>query len=402
MRLDDQELEKLLKFGEDFCVEFKANLSKQSSHRVREAICAFGNDLPNSGELGILFIGVNDNGVPTGLKITDRLLLQLSDIKSEGQVVPLPTMLVEKRELMGCEVAVISVMPSSSPPVRYRGSIFVRNGPRRSIATAQEERILSEKRRFLDVPFDIRPASGADITNLNHTLFVNEYLPRAFSEAALEENNRRLEEQLAATKMVGLADEPSPTNLGLLTIGKNPRDYIHCAWVQFLRIDGSKLSDDIMDEAEIYGDLALVIRLVDEKMKSHIRTRVDLTTSDIEIRSPSFPLVALQQISRNAIMHRTYEHTNSPVRISWFNDRIEIQSPGGPFGLVTRENFGQPGITDYRNPNLSKAMKVLGYVQRFGVGISSSKKALEENGNPELRFEISEQYTLAIIEGKIR
>ena len=47
-------------------------------------------------------------------------------------------------------------------------------------------------------------------------------------------------------------------------------------------------------------------------------------------------------------------------------------------------------------------MKVLGYVQRFGVGISSSNKALKENGNPELRFEISEQYTLAIIEGKIR
>ena len=402
MRLDDQELEKLVKSGENFRVEFKESLSKQTSHGARETICAFANDFPNSGELGILFIGVNDKGKPTGLKVSDKLLLELRDINSEGEIVPLPTMSVEKRVLMGCEVAVISVLPSNSPPVRYRGSIFVRNGPRRNIATAQEERFLSEKRRFLDIPFDIRPAPRADITTLNQTLFLNQYLPRAISGTALEENNRRLEEQLAATKMVGLADEPSPTNLGLLTIGKNPRDYIHCAWVQFLRIDGSELSDDIIDEAEIYGDLALVIRQMDEKMKSHIRTRIDLTTSDMEIRSPTYPLVALQQISRNAIMHRTYEHTNSPVRISWFNDRIEIQSPGGPFGLVTRENFGQPGITDYRNPNLSEAMKVLGYVQRFGVGISSSNKALKENGNPDLRFEINEQFTLAIIEGKLR
>ena len=58
--------------------------------------------------------------------------------------------------------------------------------------------------------------------------------------------------------------------------------------------------------------------------------------------------------------------TNTPVRITWYNDRIEIQSPGGPFGSVTAQNFGQDGITDYRNPNLADAMKVLGFVQRFG------------------------------------
>ena len=52
------------------------------------------------------------------------------------------------------------------------------------------------------------------------------------------------------------------------------------------------------------------------------------------------------------------------------NDRIEILSPGGPFGQVTVENFGQPGIVDYRNPNLAEAMRVLGLVQRFGVGIA--------------------------------
>ena len=66
-------------------------------------------------------------------------------------------------------------------------------------------------------------------------------------------------------------------------------------------------------------------------------------------------------------MHRTYESTNAPVRVSWFSDRIEILSPGGPFGAVTADTFGQHGITDYRNPNL--AMRTLGFVQRFGVGI---------------------------------
>ena len=400
MRLDDQELEKLLEDGENFRVEFKKELSEGVLRDIRRAVCAFANDLPDSRLPGILFVGVDDRGQPVNLNITDELIRQLADIKYDGHIVPLPSMQVEKREILGSDVAVVTVMPSDSPPVRHRGSSHVRIGSRRGIATAQDERILNEKRRALDIPFDIQPVPTADSSALNQYQFENEYLPRAFSAETLEENERSLNERLAATKMVASAEEPIPTVLGLLTLGTSPRDYILNAWVQFLRIDGTELSDDVIDEEEISGDLALVVRRIDEKMRAHIHTRVDLTTTDTEIRSPSYPLVALQQISRNAIMHRTYENTNAPVRITWFNDRIELQSPGGPFGSVTQENFGQPGITDYRNPNLAEAMKTLGFVQRFGVGIASARKALVDNGNPELRFEVNDNFILAIIEGK--
>jgi len=100
-------------------------------------------------------------------------------------------------------------------------------------------------------------------------------------------------------------------------------------------------------------------------------------------------------------MHRTYERTNSPVRVYWFNDRIEIYSPGGPFGLVTRENFGQPGATDYRNPNLAEAMKVLGFVQKFGIGIPLAQKSLEENGNPPAEFQLKTNNVLAVLRRKV-
>ena len=96
-------------------------------------------------------------------------------------------------------------------------------------------------------------------------------------------------------------------------------------------------------------------------------------------------------------MHRTYEATNAPIRISWFSDRIEIVSPGGPYGIVNAGNFGQPGITDYRNPHLAEALKVLGYVQRFGVGIASARKLLKENGNPPPEFNISTSHVLVIV-----
>lgn len=93
----------------------------------------------------------------------------------------------------------------------------------------------------------------------------------------------------------------------------------------------------------------------------------------------------------------TYEGTNSPVRIYWFSDRIEIHSPGGPFGQVTSENFGQAGITDYRNPHLAEALRVLGYVQRFGLGIQIARQQLAANGNPPPVFRVEQNYILATV-----
>lgn len=107
-----------------------------------------------------------------------------------------------------------------------------------------------------------------------------------------------------------------------------------------------------------------------------------------ERRVESVLLVALEQLVANAIMHRTYEGTNAPIRIAWFNDRIEIRSPGGPYGTVTIERFGKPAIADYRNPNLAAAMKNLGIVQRFGVGIGLAEAALADGGFPPLTWDI--------------
>ncbi len=101
--------------------------------------------------------------------------------------------------------------------------------------------------------------------------------------------------------------------------------------------------------------------------------------------------------ARDAVMHRTYENTNAPVRVYWFDDRIEITNPGGPFGTVTAENFGRPGFNDYRNPNLATVLKTLGFVQRFGFGIADARKALAENGNPPLEFQVEPTTVLATL-----
>ena len=400
MRLDDARLEHILDQGESFRVDYKERLDGSAVTSIRAAVCSFANDLPGSDQPGVIFVGVGDDGEPTGLNITDQMLTQLSDIKTDGNIVPPPSMFVEKRRLKGTEVAVVTVLPSDSPPVRYKGAIHVRSGPRRSIATPQDERILNERRRGHALPFDIQPVPGATVSDMSIRRFEEEYLPGAFSVETLEANERSPKQRLATTKMIASVDGSTATVLGLLVLGKRPRDFISNSYVEFLRIGGTELSAPIIDHETIDGTISEILRRLDDKMKAHISTGVDLTSSDKERRESTYPLAALQQLARNAVMHRAYEATNAPVRLTWFNDRIEIHNPGGAFGVVTRENFGRPGVTDYRNPNLADAMKVMGFVQRFGVGIATAKRELRENGNAEPEFVVEDTFVHAIIRGR--
>lgn len=318
-------------------------------------------------------------------------------LAAHGNIVPPPSMLVEKRTLHGKQVAVVVVLPSDSPPVRFQGTIHVRYGPRRGIATEQDERILIKRRRAHTIPFDIQPVPGATVSDLILPRFDEEYLPQAFSAEILEANRRSREQRLATAKMIASVADPTATVLGLLVLGKRPRDFIPNSYIQFLRIDGTELSDPIVDEETIDGTLPEIMRRIDEKMKAHIRTSIDLTQADLERRESTYPLEALQQITRNAVMHRTYEATNAPVRVNWFRDRVEIHNPGGAFGVVTRENFGRPGVTDYRNPNVAEALKVFGYVQRFGAGIAIARKALRDHGHPAPEFVVENAFVQATI-----
>ena len=387
----------LLALGESDRAEFKESLSGGAANEIREAICAFANDLPDHGRPGVVFVGVRDDGAAAGRPITDELLRQLADMKTDGNIVPPPSLSVEKRAMDGDEFAAIIVQPSDSPPVRCRGRIHIRIGPRRGIATAQDERILNEKRRYRDIPFDIHWVPSATLRDLDLLQFEREYLPQAFAPDLLEANDRSLEERLAATKMIAAADDPTPTVLGLLVLGLNPQDFLPGAYVQFLRVDGTEVTDPIADSAEIRGCISDVINRLDEKLTAHNRVAVDLRSGPLERRVSLYPIEALQQIARNAVMHRTYESTNAPVHFYWFNDRIEINSPGGPYGAVTAEGFGRARVVDYRNPNLADTMRTLKFVQRYGFGIPLAQRLLREAGHPEIEFEVAGNYTFVKI-----
>jgi ATP-dependent DNA helicase RecG len=172
--------------------------------------------------------------------------------------------------------------------------------------------------------------------------------------------------------------------------GKDPRRFLPGAYVQFVRFDGITLADPVLDAKEIQGHLPQQLDQIDNLLPIQIRVaRVPGEGLRHEDR-PDYPTFAVRELVFNALLHRTYEGSNAPVRLYWFRDRIEIQSPGGLYGAVTPENYDR--INDYRNPAIAEAMKSLGYVERFGTGIARARSGLKSNGNPPPEFAFDPTY----------
>jgi ATP-dependent DNA helicase RecG len=216
----------------------------------------------------------------------------------------------------------------------------------------------------------------------------------------LETNHRTYEERLASCRMILSPDDTTPTVLGVLTLGKHPQHFLWDAYIQFLRLDGTELSDTVIDEEKAEGRFVELLRRIEEKFNAHNRTAYDIISAPTHIITTDYPPAAFQQILYNAVLHRAYERSNTPIRVYWYNDRIEITSPGGPYGTVTVENFGKPGITSYRNPNIADVLKTLGFIQVFGRGIATAIREMEKNGNPPIEFYTDQNIVRCVLRKK--
>ena len=360
-----------------------------------QAICAFSNDVSGSGKNGYLIIGAHDNGTLSGLKVDDKLLLKISNIRTDGNILPQPVMTVEKFTFDDGDVLVAEVQPSEFPPVRYRGRVWVRVGPRKSIATEAEEKILTERRLSNIHTFDAMPCLGTTLDDLDIAIIKKEYLPKAVAEEVLSEDKRIIDKQLASLGLYDLCYN-CPTNGAIILFGNNPERYLHGSYIQYVRFKGKDRAGDIINEHKFGGNLCRELPKIDTFIETSIAQKRPIPVSVLREETFSkYPYWATRELLMNAIMHRDYE-TNAPVQFYEYDDRIKVQNPGGLYGKVTPDNF--PNVSDYRNPFIAEAMKVLGYVNRFSRGVYRVQKELLENGNGKAVFDFSLVTAFKVIE----
>lgn len=378
------DLAQTLGMQETATLEFKRSAGDRRA--IRKAICALANDLPGGGG-GDLLVGVDDGGHPTGETDTsDQALLALTNIRDEGTILDRPSLVVTAETFGGAPVVRVRVRASRTPPVRYDGVAYVRPGPSTRRATRDDERVLSERRIARDLPFDVRPVPGSTVDDLDLELFRADFLRSAVDPTVLAENERPVGLQLASLRLATV--DTAATVLGLLLVGVDPTSFLPGAYLQFVRYEGGDVGGAILDEQEVQANVITTASRLETLLKGHLHTRVVAVDGFREQPRPTYPMDALREVCMNAIMHRNYEASHAPVRVAWFDDRIEVTNPGGPFGQVRADNFDR--VNDYRNPSLAAAMKTLGYVNRFGRGIGRIRASLRRNGNPPPAFTIDE------------
>lgn len=383
-----EELDKLLTQLEQDRVE--KTISRNDSEKFGEAICSFANDLSNHKLPGYLIVGVNDDGTRAGMKMDEQQLQTLLNFRTDGRIVPPPALTVAKFAFSDGEVAVVEVQPHFLPPVRFKGKVCVRVGPRKDTANEAEERILSEKRSAFARTFDAFPCKGSTLDDISIELFKIRYLPSAIDADALTENNREIKQQLASLKFYDLKED-CPTYAGIIMFGNNPRFFIPGAYVQYVRFTGDDESSDFDFEYRFDGDLTTQLGEMESFIKSTIVKMVLPELGGDYISR--YPLRAIRELLFNAVIHKDYQ-SNAPVKLYEFSDRIEISNAGGLFGKARPENF--PDENDYRNPALAEAAKNLGFMNAFNIGVKAAISALQKNGSPPPEF-IKDQPTTFLV-----
>ena len=379
-----EQLKELLYSDETYRVE--RTITTTNVDKLQEAICAFANDLPDSKKNGYLILGAYDDGRLSGLKVNDELMKNIAALRSNGNILPVPTMSVEKFSFPEGDLLVVEVTPSLMPPHRYRGRTFIRIGPRRDIATEAEERILIEKRTAYAATFDAVPCFTAKISDIDVDYIKNDYLPKMIDQKVLSEDTRDIKEQMAAIHLYDL-EHDCPTYAALILFGKNPRYYMPGAYVQFVHFAGENNGTEILNERRFEGSLSIMLPKLESFIRDAIVTARPVPISVLREKTVyNYPYQALRELMMNACMHRDYQ-SNMPIRLYQYNDHIEIMNAGGLYGEARPENF--PMVNDYRNPLVAEAMRGMKYVNMFNRGIKRVRELLNENNNPKPQFNIN-------------
>lgn len=227
--------------------------------------------------------------------------------------------------------------------------------------------------------FDIQPYLNATLEDIDTKAFSLIYLPLAIDAETLEANHRPIELQLSSLQFFNQRHN-TPTHAGIIILAHKPMHFIPGAAVQYVKFDGHEVYNN--DVAEKLFDQNMLKQL--DYLRDFIKLNI-VKSYLPELGSAyeyNYPAKALEELIFNAIIHNDYT-VNAPIKIYEFQDRIEIINNGGLYGNAT-QNF--PYNTDYRNPIIASAAKVLGFVNRFGVGVQRAIAELQKNGNPGPEF----------------
>jgi predicted HTH transcriptional regulator len=346
-------------------LEYRREVSAKT--RNLRTLVAFAN---SAG--GALVFGVEDDRSVTGVADSDveenRVANMIMDSIS-------PKLLpdIERRTVDGKVLLIVNVYPSSRPPhwVSAEGpnnGVYLRLGS--STVRADALQVAELTRRAAGAVYDQLPNPAAAEAGLDQ-----EAIATAFPDHPVKTTER----------VLGLVVEEQgrrvPTNGGAFLFAKDREAAFYGAYLRCARFRGT-IRADIDDQLDLAVPLLEAVGLVEGFLKKHA-FRAARFDGWRRLDEWSVPLDILREVVLNSLVHSDYSMIRrSPIRVAFFDDRVEVDNPGWLLPGLTPELMLQ-GTSRVRNPLIARVFHEAGLTEAWGTGIPRLMAEAARRGLPE-------------------
>lgn len=344
-------------------LDFKLKLADKND-RMKEHINAFGHL-----ERGGCFVFGVENYIPVGVEQDwDDIIRKMSHLARDTQE---PKLSIDAfpLDINGKNLLCVHVLPGISKPIFITDraplggtACFKRSGSSTVAMSTQEIKDLLIN--STDNYFDESVIDDAIVDELDFDRLTN-LLPQLDRDDKWSSKNIAV---LADCRiLVGTKKNHKITAAGWLCFAKNPRDkhQFRNAYIEFQIFQGSA------------RDMPIKKYVIDGTLPKQIEQGIQLLSQNIwsipKIQGakrediPAYSAIVLREVITNSIVHRDYRKMHQPIKIALFENRIEIENPGGLMPGLTTLNLIHK--RDWRNPLLAELMKKFKLGEMDGQGI---------------------------------
>lgn len=350
-------------------------------------------------ETMVAFANTDGGTILIGLTPEGRLMEDLLSEEVEGglrQALALcrPPVVTEweQIEVPGGLVIGIRVPRSTELHALADGRVLVRSGAENRPLSGDAIRQLAATKSSGE--FEAEPVPGATRADLDDEI-INEYLT-----LCAERQHRPITQDREETlrQIAAVTADGQPTVSGLLLFGRDPQVFLPQAGIIFVKFLGKEPRGPgglpgYGRREEIGGPLPRMIERAWRVILEEMRVEAVVRGLKREERT-EYPPFAVREALINAVCHRDYRLTGRRIEIRMFDDRLEVQSPGGLPGYITLDNIVEEHFS--RNPRIVHGLFQWGFIEELGLGIDRMIEAMVQAGHPQPTFRAT-PYSFTVI-----
>lgn len=363
--LEEELIHLVKKIASEKCEKQQIELKKAfggAPTKLYDTLSSFSNQ--NGG--GTIIFGIDEVANYKVVGVYDAQDLQKKVLEQSLQMQPIVRPLFTVARIEGKIVvsAEISEIEIHDKPCFYKGAGRIRGS---YIRVGDSDQPMTEyeiysyeafKRRIHD---ELRTVDRAMMTSLRKDN-ITEYLIRLRREKV---NLMNLED-VRIMETQGLCLDGKPTLAGIMLMGEYPQEFFPQLSVTAMVIQGKEIGE-LGEDGERFVDNkrfeGTISQMLDETLafvRRNMKVKTIITEDGMRADKPEYPIKAVREIILNALIHRDYSvHTErSPIRLIMFEDRLELENPGGLYGRITIDDLGK-SAADTRNPYIAGALEIL-------------------------------------------